>query len=162
MNHNSRVEVHPAVENLRGGRKQHWLRLNRQLVLDYYHQYGPEMTMQRFNIRRQLTLEAFLVGKPVEPAKLTVAEKALLKAEQAIEAYRENKHRINELEARIDDIEPLAEAGYSLLAALRKVAEIEFKHTLKVDPLDLADFGKSRNSEAKEHSLYLMESKRKK
>ena len=154
---NGTVEVHPAIIGLKGGKKQHWLRINRQIVLDYYHEHGPEKTMQRFNFRRKATFDGFLFSKAVNYDKLTIADRALMKAEVAIGGYRDSKHRLNELEARLDDIEPLAKVGYSILAAMKRaMPDIEASQRVRPDPLKLADFGKSRKNEVEEAKLYVM------
>lgn len=148
--------VDPRVVGLSGGPKQSWLRMHRGEVLTCYHECGPEYTMLRFNMRGY-TLRNFLVSKPVDYEKLTKADRAIKKAEVAIEAVREVKHRLNDVEAQLEELAPMAQIAYGFLEAVaRAMPVIELKESLeRQDPLRLSDMGKSRKNEAKDDAYML-------
>lgn len=153
------IEVHPDVRNISGGPKQQWLRMHRDEVLDYYHKYGPDACMQRFNMR-QYTLTNFLVAKPINYKSFTDVDKALLKSEQAMESYRELRHRLNDVEAQLEEMAPMVQIGYGFLSAVAKVMPaIELKKfSSKEDSLSLADIGKKSAERGQKPVVYVMES----
>lgn len=136
------IEVHSDCRNLSGGDKQKWLRMHREEVLDYYHKYGPDACLQRFNMR-QYTLEAFLIPRQINYQGMTIADRALYKAEQACESYREIRHRLNDMETQLEEIVPMTQIAYGFLAAVAQVMPaIELQQAKeKADSFNLSDLG---------------------
>ena len=134
------IELHPGVKGLSGGPKQAWLRMHREEVLDFFHKHGPDDCMQRFNMR-QYTLEAFLIPRQMNYQSMTVADRALYKAEQAIDSYREIRHRLNDMETQLEEIIPMTQIAYGFLAAVAQVMPaIELQQAKeKADSFNLAD-----------------------
>lgn len=112
------AELHPELIGLKAGQKRHWIRDHYKEFLRYHSTYGPYRTMQRFGIRRRSTIDGMLEANQLP--KLEQSERALLNSEIAMEASRETTARVSDLEARIDDIEPMAKVGYAILEAMRK------------------------------------------
>ena len=139
------ADVYPEVIGLNGGAKQLWLRIHYDMVKDYYYKNGPDATMSRFNMR-QYTLESFLLAKPVRYENMTEAARAIFKADQALEAARELRHRVNDIETQLEETIPLTQIAYGFLSAVAQaMPAIELQQAReKEDPFSLADFrGKS-------------------
>lgn len=130
------AEVHPDVVALRGGDKRHWLRMHYNEIVRYHQEHGPDRTMRRFKISRRMTLDSLLDGRP--SPTITDNERAVMLATQALEGCREMRHKINDLEARVDEVEPMAKVGYAIMEAMRKALPgISYAPLQKPDLLSL-------------------------
>lgn len=136
------VKVHSEVIGLAGGPKQKWLREHRQEVMAYYHEHGPNSTMDRYNMR-QTTLQNFFTGKPVNYEKLTKADRALAISQMAIEGTREVRHRVAEIERQYEHAAPLLQIGYGIIDAMKQLMPEKKSVRLRVrreESLSLTDF----------------------
>ena len=141
-NHQPSTDIDSRVEGLSGGDKQLWLRIHRDEVLEYYHKHGPDDCMTRFNMR-EYTLRNFLISKPINYESFTKVDRALMKADQAIEAFYECRRRINDIEAELEETLPMVQIAYGFLDAIARATPIlELAQARKKeDPLNLSDFG---------------------
>lgn len=85
------------VAELRGGQKAMWLRQHRNLVVEFYNEFGEDETKQRFCFTHD-TLEGLLKyeRRSFQP-KFSTADKALLTAQIAEEGVRQCRREIEEL-----------------------------------------------------------------
>lgn len=136
------VEVDERVKGLFGGSKQVWLRVHHEEVLRFYFANGANDTMQRFNMR-PFTFERFLIAKYPKFEKVSTAEKALMKSEEALEANRDIRHRLNDIEAVLEEMLPMVQLGYGFLTAVaRMMPALELVNTNHhFENLNLSDIG---------------------
>lgn len=84
--------TYPFHKGLRGGKKQMWLRVNRDLVMRYCEQFGAEDTCEHFNMQRE-TLDKLYKQKNKE-VPFTKADRAMALAEIAKAASLETKKEV--------------------------------------------------------------------
>lgn len=122
------IEVHPGVIGLNGGTKQLWLRQHHSEVLRYYHEYGPDSCMIRFNLRKR-TMENFLVsGHDAE--KFTKSDKAIMIAKVAREDVAELRGEVRELRQQLEMVAPVCSVMYELGDAVARLAQLRSKNRL--------------------------------
>lgn len=110
-----------ALRGLSGGRKQLWLKKNRELVLGFLNENGPVATKQHFRMSDD-TWESFLVAEQPRLDNLSKADRALMIAESAIDMARESQRKVIRLESKLHTLTPVIRVLYGLSAIL-KMAE---------------------------------------
>lgn len=112
------AELIPELIGLKGSQKRNWIRCHYSEFKKFYDTYGPSRTMQRYGISRRSTLDAMLSSS--ELPKLDRSERALLKAEHALETSKEALRLVRENDIRLEDILPMANLGFSMIQAMCK------------------------------------------
>lgn len=107
-----------ALRDLSGGKKQMWLRGNRQKVLEFYYANGEEATKKEFRLTHD-TLNAFLNRPSVDYNKMTESKRALYIAQTAVDTARENTRRVFEVQEELRKIYPYVQFVYALSQLLR-------------------------------------------
>lgn len=108
--------MRPELAGLKGGPKQHWLRMHRKEVEKFYFQNGPEATMQEFNLTQD-TLKRFWDRKndDVKLEKLSEADRYVLR--MAMEHDSAVSQRVRVLEEKWEEAEPVIRLGKAILEA---------------------------------------------
>lgn len=136
----SDIEVHPEVIGLNGGAKQFWLRHHRKEVENYYHAYGPDATLVRFNMKQD-TLQRFFerASEDIRLLKLSESDRWVLRVCKA--GQRELERRVSDLEIWRSEIEPVIQVGRGIIATLEQSRIQSRKLPQNDDLLRLADLG---------------------
>lgn len=130
-----------------------WLEQNRDLVLEFYREFGAEETRFAFNLK-EVTLEE-LLGQPTSKHRiqLTKADRAIAQAEIANEGVRELKQEVTYLRANFERFqetvgEQLIEKFIRplLQKSLTLPRELELKE--EEDPLDIRNFDRKTYSKS--------------
>lgn len=150
--------VHPEVAGLKGGRKQHWLRVNRKLVENHYSMHGPEATCEYFNMSLD-TLGRFFERKDDEIRRLNqLSENDRYVLRMAMDRVRalehENNERFDEVEKRLDVIDEFHAEALPVIEVVRNLVlltkdRIQSKvnlPTLPEHPIELNNFGGKSNT----------------
>ena len=125
---------------LKGGSKQHYIRLHYREIKEYYFQHGAEATRREFRLEQQ-TLEALLQreGYYSRLNKLSENDKWVYRA--AMDVNRDTNRRVAVLERWREEVEPVIEIGRGIVATLAQLQPQSQKKIKPADPLSLADFG---------------------
>lgn len=109
------------VKGLTGGNKHLYLRHHRTEILEFFGLHGLDATLEEFNLS-QNTFDRFLVARTYNDARLTKAERALDISKMAIEATRDNRRRIIDMQQQLDRLEPMARIASGFMLAAVQVA----------------------------------------
>lgn len=121
------------LKGLSGGRKEMWLRENRQLVMNYFMEHGREATLERFMMEED-TLDRFLHRDEIHIDNYSKAERAVYISQTAIDMARESARRCTELEARLAALTPVVQVVYALSKALQMAAALPDPGSFVRDP----------------------------
>lgn len=132
------------IKGTKAGTKNNWLRTHRDEVLVYYSEHGEKATREKYNIVKDLTWQHLLDGYSTPAAKLTKADRAIMKAEIAQEAANELKAEVKELKRQYGSFvsllgEQLTQKFFIPLLRdkIEIPAELEYSPP---DPLSLTNF----------------------
>ena len=85
-------------KGMNGGEKAMWLRQNRQLVLDYYDQFGEPLTLRQFNLKPS-TLDSLFKRQGIDKEDIRHYRAEAL-AKIAMEGANEARRDVRELKAQ--------------------------------------------------------------
>ncbi len=94
-----------------GGKKAMWLRLNEQLVLDYYDQFGESLTLRQFNLKPS-TLDSLFKREGIVQEDPRY-DRAVALAKIAVEGANEARREVRELKSQYSQFTELV--GQQLL-----------------------------------------------
>lgn len=118
--------MRPELVKMKGGPKQHWLRVHRREIEDYYYKNGPDATMAEFNLMPS-TLERFWSrrNEDIRLNRLSANDKWVYGA--AMDAVRDVKKRVAKLEQWQEEVTPVIQVGQALIDATmgRITAKVE-------------------------------------
>jgi hypothetical protein len=136
------------LKGLKGGLKQHWLRMHRPEVTEFLNKNGRESALVEYNLR-PATLDRFLenIDKYIKLDKFSEADRMVLRLSQ--EKDRELAGRIRKLEEEMAEARPAISVVKALIAAASptlETARLEVGRTpTPDDPLRITNLVESGN-----------------
>lgn len=131
------------LAGLSGGKKQLWLRNNRQLILDYYREFGEAETCEKFNLKKD-TLDRIINREASRQRYVSQDdfEKALTRVDIAESGVRSLRREVRDIRyeyySATDRIAVRVETVIHRLAQLITGPQPEMREP--EDPLALTDF----------------------
>lgn len=89
--------VMPGLENLKGGKKQHWINANLNFISSTYERFGLEYTKAIFNLKDETLNKALQRSENKHRPAVTMAEKAFNSAFMANEKYYKLQPEVDEI-----------------------------------------------------------------
>lgn len=133
-------------KGVNGGKKQHFLRVNRAEILAHAEKYGEASTMLKYNIKKS-TWDSFINRADAVNRKMSRADKATLRAEIAEQGLREVKRDVNELKESYSRFVPhladqITEKFFKPLLSGKIELPPELEASYKPSQLDITGFSR--------------------